>query len=56
MVQLQPVPQFNNIVIMYKCKYCGKEFINSYSIGGNTSMCKLNPNYKENIKKRIPLK
>ena len=35
---------------MYKCKYCGQEFENPYSLGGHTSRCKKNLKYKENCK------
>lgn len=37
---------------MYKCKYCGKEFEKSHSLAAHISMCKLNPNYEQHIKKR----
>ena len=29
----------------YSCKYCHKEFQESYQVAAHTSMCKLNPNY-----------
>lgn len=35
--------------MIYKCKYCGIEFDNKYSLGGHTRCCKLNPNYKQNM-------
>ena len=35
----------------YKCKYCGKEFESGSSLGSHTRLCKLNPNYKNTIRK-----
>lgn len=32
--------------ILFKCKFCGKEF-DRKGIGGHTAGCKLNPNYKK---------
>ena len=33
---------------MFKCKYCNQEFETKQKLGGHTSHCKLNPNYKRN--------
>ena len=35
---------------MFVCKYCGKEFKTAQKLGGHVTHCKLNPNYKKNIK------
>jgi len=37
--------------MIYKCKYCGKEFDekHKYSLGGHIRFCKLNPKYKQNV-------
>jgi len=37
---------------MYKCKYCEKEFEKPYQLAAHISMCKSNPKYEENLKKR----
>lgn len=37
---------------MYNCKYCNKEFEKPYQLAAHVSMCKLNPNYQENLEKR----
>lgn len=36
--------------MMYKCKYCGKEFENKAQLGGHTVFCKSNPNRERNLK------
>lgn len=33
------------------CKYCGKEFKSGKQLGGHTSRCKLNPNFKQTTAK-----
>ena len=37
---------------MYICKYCGKKFEKPYQLAAHVSMCKMNPKYDENLKKR----
>lgn len=39
--------RFNMENILFKCKFCGKEF-DRKRIGGHTAGCKLNPNYQKN--------
>lgn len=34
---------------LYKCKYCGKEYVNAYSLGGHVGKCKCNPDYEKNM-------
>lgn len=36
--------------MIYKCKYCGKEFDSKHQLAGHTAHCKLNPNYEKNLK------
>ena len=38
-------------MIMFRCKYCGKEFENKYKMGGHIPLCSKNPNYENNLKK-----
>lgn len=50
-VQIPPGPQkYINNLIMYKCKYCDKEFEKRYSMIGHIALCKKNPNYEINKK------
>ena len=35
--------------MIYKCKYCNKEFDSKYKLAGHSTRCKMNPNYEENI-------
>lgn len=35
--------------MIYKCKYCGKEFDNKQKLGGHVKFCKSNPNLERNL-------
>ena len=37
---------------MYYCQYCSKECKSLQSLHGHERLCKLNPNFEENIKKQ----
>ena len=36
---------------MYYCQYCSKECKSLQSLRGHERLCKLNPNFEENLKK-----
>ena len=38
---------------MYYCQYCSKECKSLQSIRGHERLCKLNPNFEEDIKNKM---
>ena len=42
-------PIIGTNMMIYKCKYCGKEFSDKRKLAGHTTFCKNNPKYKNNI-------